>query len=125
AALGEGAARRAALGMLEPEPLWLTAFAERAAAVLVAPGCEVRAGPEFGSLRSLAVRSPLPLDRLDAYRQGLVQPQNPSSRYAAELLGVAGAQRGRVTDLNLTTEQRRGGSPNEVIFDLASGQGVK
>ena len=125
ASLGEGAARRAALGMLEPEPLWLTAFAERAEAVLVAQGCEVRAGPEFGSLRSLAVRSPLPLDRLDAYRQGLVQPQNPSSRYAAELLGVAGAQLGSTTDRDLTTKPGRGESPSEVIFDLASGQGVK
>src|SRR5690606_21618358 len=53
-------------------------------------------------VRSLRVRSPVPLDRLDAYRQGLVQPQNPSSLYAALLLGSA-----------------------ELVFDLAAGQGVK
>src|SRR5690606_30267531 len=39
ASLGEEAAREAALGMLEPEPLWLTAFSERADEVLVAQGC--------------------------------------------------------------------------------------
>src|SRR5690606_18804420 len=43
--LGEGAAHRAALGMLEPEPLWLTSFADRAEAVLVEQGCEVGEGP--------------------------------------------------------------------------------
>lgn len=106
ASLGEDTARRAALGMLEPEPLWLTAFSPRAEAALRAQDCEVLAGPTTveGGLQSLRVRSPLPLDRLLAFREGLVQPQNPSSLYAAQLL---------------VAEQ------GELVFDLASGQGVK
>jgi len=100
ASLGEDAARRAALGMLEPEPLWLTPFSDRAERVLLDQGCEVGAGP----LTSLRVRAPTPLDRLVAFRDGLVQPQNPSSLYAARLLGAG---------------------PGDTVFDLASGQGVK
>lgn len=111
AALGREAAVRAALGMLEPEPLWLTALREDAEEALRAEGCEVRPGPELplpeggpAWPRSLSVRSPVPLARLRAFQEGLVQPQNPSSLFVARLLGA------------------RAG---ELVYDLASGQGVK
>lgn len=127
-ALGEDAARRAAAGMLNSEPFWLTAFSAEAVEVLEADGCDVTPGPELVNLapgaddhapgvgppgldrpRSLAIRSPLPLARLEAYRRGLVQPQNPSSLYVATLL----------------TDAARAGPPEERVIDLASGHGVK
>jgi len=114
AAMGPVAASRAAAGMLEPEPLWLTAFAPDAAARLEAEGCEVAAGPigtpdeRPAGVRfvpvSLRVRSPVPLARLEAYRAGSVQPQNPAALAAALLLGA---------------------EPGERVLDLASGRGVK
>lgn len=114
AAMGAVAASRAAAGMLEPEPLWLTAFAPDAAARLEAEGCEVAAGPietpdERATVArfvpvSLRVRSPVPLARLEAYRAGSVQPQNPAALAAALLLGAGSGER---------------------VLDLASGRGVK
>jgi 16S rRNA (cytosine967-C5)-methyltransferase len=113
AALGREAAVSAALAMLEPEPLWLTAVREGAEESLLAQGCEVRPGPDLplpedagaGALpRSLSVRSPVPLADLRAFGDGLVQPQNPASLYAARLLGA------------------RAG---ELVYDLAAGHGVK
>ena len=94
-ALGREPAERAALGMLAPEPLWLSAAdAAAATARLRSEGAEVRPGPLPGSLR---VRSPLPLSRLAAYREGLVQPQNPASLAVVRACGnVAGL---RVLDL--------------------------
>src|SRR5690606_28900223 len=80
---------------------------------LLAQGCEVRPGPDLplpedagaGALpRSLSVRSPVPLADLHAFGDGLVQPQNPASLYAARLLGA------------------RAG---ELVYDLAAGHGVK
>ena len=104
-ALGAGPALDAAEGMLEPEPLWLTAFAPEANASLVADGCEVaELSGERDYPASLRVRSPVPLDRLAAYRNGLVQPQNPTSLLAAKVMGARAGQ---------------------VVFDLASGSGVK
>lgn len=106
-ALGDEAAARSAAGMLEPEPLWLTAFTEDAAALLEADGCELGEGPVAaadGVLRSVRVRCGLPLDRTKAYRAGLVQPQNPASLFAALLVGAA---------------------TGETVLDLASGQGIK
>lgn len=149
AALGPSAAYQAAQGMLDPEPLWLTAFSADAAASLIADGCEVSVwkpgGPQLDPQpaaypatypatyptaypatypnaypttypatypttypttypATLRVRSPVPLDRLAAYREGLVQPQNPTSLQAALTLG---AEQGKVA------------------FDLASGRGIK
>lgn len=105
AALGSEAALAAALGMLDPEPLWLTAFAPEAAAALAADGCDVSQPRQGGALpASLRVRSPMPLDRLRAYRDGLVQPQNPTSLRVALALGAG---------------------PDRSVFDLASGRGVK
>lgn len=105
AALGASAALDAARGMLAPEPLWLTAFSEDAAVSLVVDGCEVSAlTPGAGYPATLRVRSPMQLDRLAAYRDGLVQPQNPTSLQVALALG---AERG------------------QVVFDLASGHGIK
>ncbi|HET8984987.1 MAG TPA: transcription antitermination factor NusB, partial [Trueperaceae bacterium] len=137
ASLGAAAAYEAAQGMLEPEPLWLTAFTADAAVSLVADGCEVAplstgrpasvagaaTGPENGPASgrdvgsdagpdtagvsyplTLRVRSPMPLDRLNAYRDGLVQPQNPTSLHAALALGSG---------------------PGQVVYDLASGRGIK
>ncbi len=99
-------ARRAAAGMLEPEPLWLTAFSSAATQALEAEGCEVAPGPLGTDVfpRSLAVRASKPLSELAAYREGLVQPQNPASLYVASALGA-----------------RRG----ETVYDLAAGRGVK
>jgi 16S rRNA (cytosine967-C5)-methyltransferase len=75
--LGDDDAGRAAEGMLLPEPLWLTAFdLAGATAALERDGALVREGPVAGSL---AVRAPKPLGDLDAFRRGLVQPQNPAS----------------------------------------------
>ncbi len=113
AALGREAAATASLAMLEPEPLWLTALREGAEEALTAQGCTVRPGPDLplhGDVpvdalpRSLAVRSPVPLAELGAFRDGLVQPQNPASLYAARLLGAR---------------------PGELVYDLAAGHGVK
>jgi 16S rRNA (cytosine967-C5)-methyltransferase len=111
AALGRDAAVAAARGMLEPEPLWLTAFDERAERALREQACEVRPGPELGLAegagewpRSLSVRCPQPLAALRAFQEGLVQPQNPSSLHVARSL-----------------EAR----PGDLVYDLAAGQGIK
>ncbi|MEX2542642.1 MAG: RsmB/NOP family class I SAM-dependent RNA methyltransferase, partial [Trueperaceae bacterium] len=100
ALLGD-AAVEAAAGMLTAEPLWLSSFGEDAARVLVEDGCEVSDGPVTGSL---AVRIPRPLATLNAFRNGLVQPQNPASRLSATLLAPAAGER---------------------VLDLASGNGIK
>lgn len=103
-ALGDDA-EAAARGMLEPEPLWLTAFSSDAEASLVSDGSEVRAGPlPPGVPTSLSVRAARPLAALAAYQVGLVQPQNPASLYAALALGARTGER---------------------VVDLASGRGVK
>ncbi len=101
AALGADAAASAARAMWEAGPLWLRSYGEGAAERLADEGCEVRPGPLEHTLR---VRAPVPLDRLRAYRQGLVQPQNPASSLPASVLEV-----------------RRG----ERVLDLAAGNGIK
>ncbi len=82
-----------------PPPLWVTALpgAEEA---LRAEGVEFRPGPVPGSL----ALSGAPLRSLAAYRRGLVQPQNPASLLAAQLLEAA---------------------PGERVLDLAGGAGLK
>jgi len=94
-ALGGDLAERAALGMLRPEPLWLSApDVDAARSRLGHDGADVAAGPIGGSLR---VRAPRPLRTLAAYREGLVQPQNPASLAVVHACGeVAGV---RVLDL--------------------------
>lgn len=101
AALGEDAAVQAAEAMLEPAPLWLLSYAADAGSQLTADGCAVEDGPLPATLR---VRSPLPLDRLGAYRGGAVQPQNPASTVPARVLAPR---------------------PGERVLDLAAGHGVK
>lgn len=99
-ALGD-AAEGAARAMLRPSPLWLTAHAADAEARLRADGAEVRPGP---LARSLAVRPGRPLETLAAFREGAVQPQNPSSAAVVAALGdVRGAR----------------------VLDVGSGHGVK
>lgn len=99
-ALGERAAD-AARAMLRPGPLWLTAHAADAADRLRAEGAEVRPGPLAGSL---AVRPGRALETLAAFRDGAVQPQNPSSAAVVAALGdVDGAR----------------------VLDVGSGHGVK
>lgn len=101
ALFGEEGAARAAAGMVAPEPLWLLAYHEEAAARLAAEGCEVAPGPLTGTL---ALRAPKPLPQLAAFREGLVQAQNPASvAVMHHLEPEAGAR----------------------VLDLASGHGVK
>ena len=95
-------AEAAARGMLEPEPLWLSAADPATARVaLERDRVEVAPGPLPGSLR---VRAPLPLAQLRAFRDGLVQPQNPSSWAVTWACGEVAGQR---------------------VLDLCSGNGVK
>jgi 16S rRNA (cytosine967-C5)-methyltransferase len=100
-ALGPEVAAAAAHAMLEPGPLWLTALAEGAVAALEAEGAEVRPGP---LPTSWSVRPGRPLGALRAFREGLVQPQNPSS---AAIVSALGDVRGRR------------------VLDVGSGHGVK
>ncbi|TVR94651.1 MAG: tRNA/rRNA cytosine-C5-methylase [Trueperaceae bacterium] len=101
-ALGSDLAERAALGMLRPEPLWLSApDAGAARARLADDGADVADGPIEGSLR---VRAPRPLRALAAYREGLVQPQNPASLAVVQACGEVEGVR---------------------VLDLCGGHGVK
>jgi len=100
AALGPWAAP-AARAMLQPEPLWLTAYGDDAVERLRAEGAEVRPGPVAGTW---AVRPGRPLGELEAFRRGAVQPQNPASAAVVAALGeVAG----------------------RTVLDVGSGHGVK
>jgi len=83
----------------QPPPLWVTAFpgAEEA---LRAEGVAFRPGPVPGSLAIAGG----PLRALTAYRRGLIQPQNPASLLAAQLLSPR---------------------PGDRILDLAGGAGIK
>ena len=99
--LGAEVADRSARAMLEAGPLWLASMRTGAQRRLEAEGCEVRPGPLADTF---AVRCPSPLRRLSAFRNGLVQPQNPSSRLPALLLKVSRGER---------------------VLDLAGGGGVK
>lgn len=96
-----GAAADAARGMLQPEPLWLAALAPQAEEILLAEGSEVTPGPVSGSL---AVRLEWPLNELESFTAGLVQPMNPASLLVARLLGADEGDR---------------------VYDLASGNGIK
>lgn len=100
-ALGAEPARHAAEAMLLPGPLWLRAYSGDAEDALRSQGCEVEAGPLAGMLR---VRAPAPVDALEAYRRGMVQPQNPASTLPATLLAA---------------------EPGEHVLDLAAGNGIK
>jgi 16S rRNA (cytosine967-C5)-methyltransferase len=99
-ALGEHA-EPSARGMLDPEPLWLTAIHPEAPSLLRAEGCEVAAGPIPGCY---AVRPSRPLAELAAFTRGWVQPQNPNSALVAALVDPR---------------------PGDRILDLASGRGIK
>lgn len=100
-ALGVEDATAAARAMLAPSPLWLTALRADAVAALEAEGAEVRPGP---LPTSWSVRPRRPLAELSAFRDGLVQPQNPSS---AAIVGALGDVDGRT------------------VLDVGSGHGVK
>ena len=94
-------AEAVARGMAEPEPLWLLSYHPDTAASLQDEGCEVTPGPLPDTL---AVRPSRPLAALEAFKRGLVQPQNPSSTLPARLLDVQLGER---------------------VLDLASGNGIK
>lgn len=94
-------AQRVAEGMNTPEPLWLLSYHSSAKESLVEEGCEVLPGPLNGTL---AVRPSKPLQHLEAYRCGFVQPQNPASTLPVRLLAPEEGER---------------------VLDLASGSGVK
>jgi len=76
----------------EPAPLWLTLYSG-GEELLQTQGVEFERGPVAGSVRvhGTAVR------KIKAYRQGLAQPQNPSSLLAAQLLDARKGE--RVLDL--------------------------
>ncbi len=98
---GQEHAEAIAQGMAEAEPLWLHSYHPQAEQSLVAEGCQVTSGP----LKNiLAVRPGKPLAQLEAFKRGWVQPQNPSSTLAAQLLVPKEGER---------------------ILDLASGNGIK
>ncbi len=90
-----------AAAMAEPEPLWLTSYHPQASHTLIQEGCEVTLGPVE---HTLAIRSPKPLDQLETYQKGWVQPQNPSSTLPVRLLEPL---------------------PYDRVLDLASGNGIK
>jgi 16S rRNA (cytosine967-C5)-methyltransferase len=94
ALLGGDEAVAAARGMLQPEPLWLTALGHRAVEALEEDGARALPGPVPGSL---AVRAPEPLASLRAFRDGLVQPQNPASLAVVHACGTTAGE--RVLDL--------------------------
>lgn len=100
-ALGDGRAAAAADAMLRPGQLWLTALRPEARTVLEAEGATWRPGPLPGSL---AVRAGRPLGELRAFRDGLVQPQNPSSAAVVLALGEVSGRR---------------------VLDVGAGHGVK
>lgn len=100
AAHGERAAE-VARAMLEPEPLWLTAYAADAVERLTAEGAEVRPGPLDGTW---AVRPGRSLGDLEAFVGGAVQPQNPASAAIVAALGDVGGR---------------------TVLDVGSGHGVK
>ncbi len=83
----------------EPPPLWVTAFpgAEEA---LKDEGVPFEPGPVPGSLKLMGG----PLRALSAYRSGWIQPQNPASLFAAQLLEAP---------------------PGAQVLDLAGGAGLK
>ena len=83
----------------EPAPLWVTAL-PGAEEVLKAEGVPFEPGPIPGSLKLKGV----PIRKTRAYRKGLIQPQNPASLYAAQLLEA---------------------KPGELVLDLAGGAGIK
>ena len=94
-------AAEVAKGMLEPEPLWLSVYDERAADSLENEGCTVASGPLDNTL---AIKPSRPLNELSAFKKGWIQPQNPSSREP-------------VLALNVKADER--------VLDLASGNGIK
>jgi 16S rRNA (cytosine967-C5)-methyltransferase len=99
AALGDEAAA-AARAMLSPAPVFLHPYTADAAERLVAEGCTVQPA----ALGTLAVRLSRPLERLQAFREGAVQAQNPSSVAVVRALGVARGER---------------------ILDVGAGHGIK
>ncbi len=100
ASLGPHAAG-AARAMLQPEPLWVTAYGDDALELLRAEGAEARPGPLPGCW---ALRPGRPLGALDAFRRGAIQPQNPSSAAVVSALGEVAGRR---------------------VLDVGSGHGVK
>jgi len=91
----------AALAMREASPLHLAALRSEAATVLEAEGCSVEPS---GVPDVLRVRAPKRLGDLKAFKDGLVQPMNPSSML-----------------VTLVSEAR----PGERLLDLCAGRGVK
>ena len=87
--------------MLEPEPLWLTSYHPEVADSLISEGCRVTLGPLPDTL---AVQPSKSLAQLEAFKNGWVQPQNPSSTVPTRLLAPERGER---------------------VLDLASGNGIK
>ena len=100
AALGPRAAE-AARAMLRPEPLWVTVYREDALGSLRAEGAEVSPGPLPASW---ALRPGRALGELTAFREGAIQPQNPSSAAVVSALGAVAGRR---------------------VLDVGSGHGIK
>jgi 16S rRNA (cytosine967-C5)-methyltransferase len=100
-AVGSDSAIKSGEAMLEPAPLWITSYHDGAVESLRSEGCDVSSGPFQDTFR---LRPSKPLHRLEAYRRGWIQPQNPSATVPVRLLEP---------------------NPFERILDLASGNGIK
>jgi len=83
----------------QPAPLWLTVFPGGLES-LKEQGIPFDPGPVTGSIRLQGAS----LRELDGFRKGLLQPQNPASLLAAQLLEA---------------------SPGQKVLDLAGGAGIK
>ncbi len=94
-------AKTIAEGMNQAEPLWLYAYKANAQEILEAEDVKVEAGPV---VQTLAVQSQKPLHQLNAFKDGLVGAQNPSSSLIAALLDI---------------------KSGDEVLDLASGNGIK
>lgn len=88
-----------AASLNEPAPLWLTVF-PGGLELLKAQGVGFSPGPIPGSVRTGGT----PLRKIEAFRRGLAQPQNPASLLAARLLGDVSGRK---------------------VLDLAGGAGIK
>ncbi len=98
---GQEDAKSVAKVMLEPQPLYLKSYYSRAKTSLEKEGCKVT---EYTLPNVLVVQISKPLQTLEAYKAGWVQPQNPASTLPVSILAP---------------------KQDEYVLDLCSGNGIK